>query len=492
MAARKRQERLIGRCAIGKVGFQQPLDIDRRFLRRDIVKNLLPDFGLGTEAPAGEDMKAIDGIVGIADRDARADHADVADVMLRAGMVATGEMDVDRGVDRDPRVAPVGDSGGVVLGVGKAELAAGAAGAGDQPGAEFRGFYRKADRLDGGRGQCHLVVGHARDQQILPDRQADFAIAQILRDFCQAAHLFAGHLAQRQCNADPVQSGLFLLVHADMRRAVEGGARRERFRRHAGEGGAKFFLDQHQELVHSHAVDDIFQPRLEAVGAVAQIDEHADNGVGHLGRIVRPDDDAGVLGKIPVPGNAANPQAKPDAGLDPKAVFHLDRRKSDVVGVFEHRDLAGAVEGDVELARQSRQRAVVENVKMPLPGIFAGVDQFLRIDPGGRRARDIADVVGAGTARAQAEVLDALDQRHRILGRNFTNLQIGAGGNMAEWPTQPLGEIGHSRQLPVLQDAVGNPQPAHVGILRRCDIKQSVIAPAKVIRRKSTSNFNIP
>ena len=137
------------------------------------------------------------------------------------------------------------------------------------------------------------------------------------------------------------------------------------------------------------------------------------------------------LGKILVAGDAADPEAKPDAGLDAEPVLHLDRGEGDVVGVFEHRDLAGAVEGDVELARQSRQRAVVEDVVVPLAGVFAGVEQFLRIDPGGRRARDVADVVGAGAARAQAEVLDALDQRDGVLRRNFAHLQIGAGGDVA-------------------------------------------------------------
>ena len=135
--------------------------MDRRLLRRDVVKHLLPDLGVGTKAAAGEDMKAVDGVVAVADRDARADHADIADVMLRAGMVAAGEMDVDRRLDRHPRVAPVRDPGGGALGVGIAELAAGAAGAGNQPGADFRGLDRKAELLDRGGGQCHLVVGDA-------------------------------------------------------------------------------------------------------------------------------------------------------------------------------------------------------------------------------------------------------------------------------------------------------------------------------------------
>ncbi|MFM2420701.1 MAG: hypothetical protein RL385_5424, partial [Pseudomonadota bacterium] len=49
--------------------------------------------------------------------------------------------------------------------------------------------------------------------------------------------------------------------------------------------------------------------------------------------------------------------------------------------------------------RQAEQRAVVEDVEVPFPRGGPGVDQLLRIDAGGRRAGDVADVVGARTAR---------------------------------------------------------------------------------------------
>ena len=117
-------------------------------------------------------------------------------------------------------------------------------------------------------------------------------------------------------------------------------------------------------------------------------------------------DDAGVAGEILVAGDAADGDAEPDAGLDAEAVLHLDRREADVVGVLQHRDHAGAVEPDIELARNAVERAVVEDVEVPFARIGPRVDQFLRIDAGGRRAGDVADVVGAGAARAQAEVLD--------------------------------------------------------------------------------------
>ena len=178
-----------------------------------------------------------------------------------------------------------------------------------------------------------------------------------------------------------------------------------------------------------------------------------------------------------------SPRRNQMPGSTPKPSFTSTAGKRDVVGVFQHRDLAGAVEGDVELARQPVQRAIIEDVIVPLAGIFAGIQQLLRIDPGRRRARDVADVVGAGAARAQAEILDAFDQRHRVLRRNLAHLQIGPRGDVAERSAQSFGEIGQAGKLPVLHDAVRDPQPAHVGILRRRHIEQAVIAPAEIIRR---------
>ena len=123
-----------------------------------------------------------------------------------------------------------------------------------------------------------------------------------------------------------------------------------------------------------------------------------------------------------VSGDAAEAEPEPDAGREPEAILHLHRLEADVVGVLQHRDDAAAVEGDVELARQAVERAVVENVEVPLARIGPRVDQFLRIDAGGRRAGDVADVVGAGAARAEAEVLDRLDHGDRVLRPSISRI----------------------------------------------------------------------
>src|SRR6476646_6390424 len=122
--------------------------MDRCVLRGDILKYFLADIGIRTEAATREDMKTIDCVVGIADRDARTDHADIADVVLRAGMVAACQMDVDWRLDRNPRFAPIRDPGGRALGIGKAEFATGTAGAGNQAGAHLRSLDAEPDSPD--------------------------------------------------------------------------------------------------------------------------------------------------------------------------------------------------------------------------------------------------------------------------------------------------------------------------------------------------------
>ena len=142
-------------------------------------------------------------------------------------------------------------------------------------------------------------------------------------------------------------------------------------------------------------------------------------------------------------------EPEPDAGLDAEAVPHLDGLEADVVGVLQHRDDAAAVEPDVELARQAVERAIVEDVEMPFARVRARVDQFLRIDARGRRAGDVADIVGAGAARAQPEILDRLDHGDRVLRLDLAHLQVGARGDVGVAAAVALGEIGEAGELPV-------------------------------------------
>jgi hypothetical protein len=71
------------------------LDGARRIFRLHVLEQFARHGGVRAEAAADQQMKAIDRVAIVIDRNARADHADVADIVLRAGMMAAGEMDVD-------------------------------------------------------------------------------------------------------------------------------------------------------------------------------------------------------------------------------------------------------------------------------------------------------------------------------------------------------------------------------------------------------------
>ena len=104
------------------------------------------------------------------------------------------------------------------LGVGRRELAAGVARAGDQPGSEAGGVPVEAEVLDGAPGRLdERPLGDVGDQEVLPDGQPDACPQpKPVGDRGQPAHLRDGHPADRQHDADVTPAGL----------ASAGGTRR--------------------------------------------------------------------------------------------------------------------------------------------------------------------------------------------------------------------------------------------------------------------------
>ena len=98
-----------------QIGLQQFFDRLRRLLRREVMIDFLSDIGVGTESAAREQMIALNCVVALADSDLGRDQANVADEVLGAGVVTAGQVDVERRVDFDARIAPIGNRGGVPL-----------------------------------------------------------------------------------------------------------------------------------------------------------------------------------------------------------------------------------------------------------------------------------------------------------------------------------------------------------------------------------------
>ena len=174
----------------------------------------------------------------------------------------------------------------------------------------------------------------------------------------------AAHLADREHDAEIEKTRLLLRMRANMCLPVLRRARPDMFCVDARNLAAEVLLHLGEKTVKAArlgriAVEHIFQPRLGTVGAVSLGNVYAHDRLGDLGGFVGLDDSAGLARQIPVPGDAAHNELEPDARHDARAVFDLHRLKADVVGVLKRRDRATAVEGDVELAGQTVERALI-------------------------------------------------------------------------------------------------------------------------------------
>jgi len=65
-------------------------------LRFHLAQNLAANRARGAKAASGHNVIAVHRIAFLIDANARRDKPDVADIMLSTGMVAAGEMDIDR------------------------------------------------------------------------------------------------------------------------------------------------------------------------------------------------------------------------------------------------------------------------------------------------------------------------------------------------------------------------------------------------------------
>ena len=140
------------------VGPQKTLDGLWHVLHFDIVEEIACHRRVGAVATADQNMKTFDGIAVVGDRHAAGDQPDVANVVLRAGVMAAGQVNIDRTVERHAGLAPAGDVFCMALCIRRRELAAAVAGAGDQAGADRRSGNRKLQGLDRGLHWIGVVV----------------------------------------------------------------------------------------------------------------------------------------------------------------------------------------------------------------------------------------------------------------------------------------------------------------------------------------------
>src|SRR6266404_6238750 len=128
--------------------------------------------------------------------------------------------------------------------------------------------------------------------------------------------------------------------------------------------------------------------------------------------------------------NAAEQHPEINSGGDRLFGPNRDGGEAYVVGVLQDPEAPAAVKGDVELARQPVELAVVQDVMVELASVGAGIDQLLRIDTCGGAAGQVANVVGPGTARGQPQLVDRGQHRDRVPGADLADLQIRASSDV--------------------------------------------------------------
>ena len=134
---RERDERFIWSQAVARVGLQDTQHSLRAVLDFDVAGELPRDGGIWTKAAANVNVKTIDRVFAIwRYRYFAGDETNVANVVLGTGMVAAGQVNVDRAIERNARLNISRDGLGCAFGIGRREFAAWGPRASNQSGAD--------------------------------------------------------------------------------------------------------------------------------------------------------------------------------------------------------------------------------------------------------------------------------------------------------------------------------------------------------------------
>lgn len=402
------------------------------------------------------------------------EEAEVADVVLGAGVGATGDVEIDRMVEGDVRIDGAGEGDGVGFGVGRGEAAAPISGAGDGSAEDGSGGDIEAGGLEGGLGGGEIFSGDVGQEKVLPDSKAEVTGAELVGDGSEGAHLGGGQVADGDDDADVVEAGLRLLVHAEVGVAVDGTAGIAARGGEANDGEGEAFFGLGEEAGNAPAIDEVFEAGLFAVGTVAVLIKDADYGRGGCDGLIGAEEEAAVGGELAVAGDAGEEDAEVDAGGDASSFRDADGDEADVVGVGEDGDGAAVVEGDVELAREAEEIAGVGDVVLEGVGERLYVEEFGGVEAADGGGRDVADIIGAGAARGQAEGPDRVEDVDDVPGGELADLEVGAGGEIGATGAPALGDGGKAPHLVRGERAAGGAEAEHEGILRGADIEEAM------------------
>src|SRR5437879_705089 len=204
------------------------------------------------------------------------------------------------------------------------------------------------------------------------------------------------------------------------------------------------------------------------------IDEDPQYGCGHRNALRWSNEQAAVVGKAQMAGDAGEEHAEVHAGEHFAGAVDTRRDEPDVVGVGGEADAATAIEADVELARKPVQVPIVDQVELQRARQWARVDQLRRIDARQGRTGYVAYVVGTGSTRRQGTVGQARQYLDGVLRGDLANLDVAARRDVAIATRQIRRDAGQGPHLRARDRVTGNPDPHHQRILRGRDVEKTV------------------
>ena len=182
MARCKFTESFVG-VSLLLVTAQDFLECRLQLLDGNALEDLAAEGFVFGEAAADEDVVAFFGFAG--DFDARAEEADVADVVLGAGVGAASEVDVDGLIQGEFFLEVISKFAGVFLGIGSGEFTVGVAGAGDEAAADVVLAPIEAGLEDGFFDCLEVGVGNVRDEDVVPGSEAKFTGSVVIGEVAE-------------------------------------------------------------------------------------------------------------------------------------------------------------------------------------------------------------------------------------------------------------------------------------------------------------------
>src|SRR5579871_1431028 len=456
---------ILFRPLMGLVSVQQVLEGVLDLVGGDFALDRADEFRVRAEAASQADVEGLH-LRAVGQAGQAALQADVADVMLAAGVGAAVDVDAQRLVPEHFALQVRHDLPQAMLGLGDRQVAELVARAGDGAFVELGDFPREPGVPQRPLNFRQVRLRDVGEQVVLLVGGAQAALAVPLRDGGGGEHLAGGDTPGDDRDTDPVEAFLLLALHAQVvllalalrLQPVDGRLR----------GPAQALDEDFAELFRAPVSHQELEAGVVATLAVAVVAEYLGHGAADVRNLLRRDGDIEPLGEV---GLCAEPAAHAhvEAGLPSALPPAAHRRDAQVVDLRLVAVDRAAGDGDLVLAGQIGKVFIAQKIAGDLMNDRTGIVQLIGFEAGDGAAADVAGDVPAGAGGREAGGAQALDGARDVLNGQPVELEVLARGDVGDVVAIVAGDLGHGAHLGRRQIAAGDLDTQHevalVGLL---------------------------